>query len=248
MLSSFFDNYWARRNDDFVRIHDLEPVLELLGLSMEALWPRGMIRGKRILEIGPGAGGGSLWMRSGGALVSALDISRVSAGILAGRNSFSNNDGEGSLHPVVGFAEAPPFPDAAFDGIHSQTVWMHLKKDKVAAECRRLLKPGGRLLVVEPMKYNPLVAAFRSFASVGRFSNPEFLSTSDIEKISEGFTKVTVKFKSLLTPPLLVLAAAGYGYGFGNLVRNLVGFEDRLISRVEQLRWYSWFVVMELIK
>ena len=215
---------------------------------MEKLWPDERIKGKRILEIGPGAGSGSLWLSSEGAHVSSLDISRVSAGILADRAASGNGVESGSLSPVVGEAEFSPFRDAGFDGIHMQTVWMHLDKEKTLAECRRLLRPGGRLLVVEPMKYNPLVAAFRSFFSVGRFSSPVYLSTGDIERMCEGFSRVSVTFKSLFTPPLLLIAAGAVDNSLGSMARKLVRFEDRLLSRVKQARWFSWFVVLELIK
>jgi ubiquinone/menaquinone biosynthesis C-methylase UbiE len=52
----------------------------------------------------------------------------------------------------TGAAEQLPFADASFDAVLTTLVWHHLPHDALrgaAAEARRVLKPGGRLLVVD---------------------------------------------------------------------------------------------------
>lgn len=52
---------------------------------------------------------------------------------------------------VVGTAEALPFPDASFDLVTCQTLLIHVADPSaVLAEMRRVLRPGGRLMVAEP--------------------------------------------------------------------------------------------------
>ncbi|MBS1984660.1 MAG: methyltransferase domain-containing protein, partial [Bdellovibrionales bacterium] len=52
---------------------------------------------------------------------------------------------------VEGTAQALPFHDASFDLVTCQTVLIHLPDPRVALrEMQRVLRPGGRLLVVEP--------------------------------------------------------------------------------------------------
>ena len=51
----------------------------------------------------------------------------------------------------TGCAEALPFPDASFDLVTCQTVLMHLREAEAGLrEMRRVLRPGGLVLVAEP--------------------------------------------------------------------------------------------------
>lgn len=52
---------------------------------------------------------------------------------------------------VHGSAEALPFPDASFDLVTCQTLLIHVPEPAVVlAEMRRVLRPGGQLMVAEP--------------------------------------------------------------------------------------------------
>jgi SAM-dependent methyltransferase len=56
----------------------------------------------------------------------------------------------------VAFGEALPFPDERFDAILSFDVFEHVQDvGKTLAECRRVLRPGGRLCVVFPSYWHP---------------------------------------------------------------------------------------------
>jgi len=65
-------------------------------------------------------------------------------------------------HYQVGTAERLPFPDASLDLVTAQTVLIHVRDPAlVLGEMARVLKPGGRLWLVEP---NNLVATVAGFA------------------------------------------------------------------------------------
>jgi SAM-dependent methyltransferase len=58
---------------------------------------------------------------------------------------------------------ALPFPDAMFDIVYSRSVWEHLTEPgRVMTEIRRVLKPGGVLILITPNKYDytSIVARF----------------------------------------------------------------------------------------
>ena len=51
---------------------------------------------------------------------------------------------------IVAGAEELPFPDASFDRVWSIHAFHHWEdQTKGLAECRRVLRPGGRLLIIE---------------------------------------------------------------------------------------------------
>jgi SAM-dependent methyltransferase len=53
-----------------------------------------------------------------------------------------------------------PFPDKSFDHVLIRDVIHHIPDAaRLVAECRRVLEPGGRVDVVEPCRYNPIIAA-----------------------------------------------------------------------------------------
>ncbi len=120
----------------------------ILSMGASALWrlatvrALGIVSGDRILDIAAGTGTSSSAIARAGARVTALDFS---AGMVAvGRQR----------HPDIDFVEGDatelPFDDASFDAV---TVSFGLRNvndpHKALAEMRRVLKPGGRLVICE---------------------------------------------------------------------------------------------------
>ncbi len=61
---------------------------------------------------------------------------------------------------VAGSGTALPFADACFDQVLVRDVVHHVPDAAgLVAECRRVLAPGGRLDLLEPCRYNPLILA-----------------------------------------------------------------------------------------
>jgi SAM-dependent methyltransferase len=99
---------------------------------------------ERILDVGCGIGGPSRYLaKSFGCHVTGLDLTpefcRV-AGMLADRTGLADK-----VDYRVGDALAMPFPAESFDVVWSQSVAMNIAdRDRLHAEIRRVLKPGGR--------------------------------------------------------------------------------------------------------
>ena len=97
-------------------------------------------RGKRVLDVGCGAGIDLVRFAKGGALVSGVDIS-PSAVALA-RQNFSQQSLEADLREADG--EHLPYADGTFDLVFAHGVLQYTPDSRaLVEECRRVLKPGG---------------------------------------------------------------------------------------------------------
>jgi ubiquinone/menaquinone biosynthesis C-methylase UbiE len=101
-------------------------------------------RGKDVLEIGVGIGSDHFSFANGGALMTALDLSREHL-----RHTQKHLALEGlSTKAIYGDAEESPFPDDSFDLVYSFGVLHHTPDtQKAINEVFRVLKPGGTALI-----------------------------------------------------------------------------------------------------
>jgi demethylmenaquinone methyltransferase / 2-methoxy-6-polyprenyl-1,4-benzoquinol methylase len=119
----------------------------------------GLKAGQQALDVAAGSGdlSAGLARRVGGS--GTVIVSDVNAAMLArGRDRLTDSGFAGNIHYVQADAEQLPFPSAAF---HCVTIGFGLRnctdKDAALASMYRVLKPGGRLLVLEFSK--PLLPA-----------------------------------------------------------------------------------------
>lgn len=110
--------------------------------------PLAELKGKQVLEIGPGAGGHSALFARHGAEVTSLDITydRVRG---VDRKFGLLGDLARGCNALQGNAEMLPFPDGAFDIVYSNGVLHHAADtERAVAEVRRVLKPGGKAVIM----------------------------------------------------------------------------------------------------
>lgn len=97
--------------------------------------------GKQVLDAGAGTGRISLKLIAAGAHVTSLDLSPEMLALLHRK--------EPDIKIVEGDMEHLPFPNESFDMVFSSLAMVHLKKvDKFMDECYRVLKDGGRAVLV----------------------------------------------------------------------------------------------------
>jgi SAM-dependent methyltransferase len=100
-------------------------------------------RGRRVLEVGCGAGVDLARFARGGASVVGVDLS--SSAIDLARANFAQQKLTGEFHVADG--EALPFEDNSFDLVFAHGVVQYTADPKrLVDECRRVLKPGGEAI------------------------------------------------------------------------------------------------------
>jgi ubiquinone/menaquinone biosynthesis C-methylase UbiE len=102
----------------------------------------GVDLGEDMLEIGPGPGAATSWLRQRVTRLTALDVSADAVAAL--RERFPG------VSAVAGDATALGYPDESFDSVGTFTMLHHVPtrrlQDAILAEALRVLRPGGTLV------------------------------------------------------------------------------------------------------
>ncbi len=125
--------YTAENESNLLNAHYERPAMLALA---------GDVTGRRILDAGCGSGPLFAALRERGAVVAGID---ASAGMLAQARKRLGDDAD---LRVADLADPLPFADNTFDDVMASLV-LHYLEDwgPTLAELRRVLKPGGRLIV-----------------------------------------------------------------------------------------------------
>jgi ubiquinone/menaquinone biosynthesis C-methylase UbiE len=133
----YSQRFWVEAPHPFITRERLREILE-------------PIPGERLLEVGPGTGYYSLpvaeWLAPGGG----LDVLDVQQEMLDHTLRRAEEDGIDNITPVRADARRLPYPDDSFDGAYLVTVLGEIPdQDAALRELRRVVKPGGRIVVGE---------------------------------------------------------------------------------------------------
>jgi ubiquinone/menaquinone biosynthesis C-methylase UbiE len=100
--------------------------------------------GEEMLEIGPGPGAATEWLRHKVKRLTAVEVSEEAAALLAERYAGTN------VEIVVGTATDLGYPDDSFDSVGAFTMLHHVptlaQQNKILSEALRVLRPGGVLI------------------------------------------------------------------------------------------------------
>lgn len=115
------------------------------------------LQGKDVLELGTGAGEGSVYFALQGANCTATDWSPLmleTASRLAQRYRVS-------IHTATMDAMDIRFPDNSFDIVYAANLLHHVVPDEAIKEMHRVLRPGGKACFWDPLRHNPIINLYR---------------------------------------------------------------------------------------
>ncbi|NES95878.1 MAG: class I SAM-dependent methyltransferase [Desertifilum sp. SIO1I2] len=122
----------------------------------------GDFRGKRLLDLGCGAGENSVYFAQRGANCVATDYS---PGMVEVALELAESNGV-AIEGQVANAMALDFPDNSFDFVYASNLLHHISDPKIAIrEMHRVLKPGGKACFWDPLKHNPAINIYRRMAT-----------------------------------------------------------------------------------
>lgn len=144
------------------------------------------VQGKHVLDFGCGAGENSLLLAARGAHVTAIDISPDLIEIAQQRLALNHRTAEFHVASVYDTG----LPDGSVDVVFCMAILHHLELERAQREILRVLKPGGILIMQEPVRDSRIYDFLRRLIPHSMHDNSEFerpLTKMELDSFCAGF-------------------------------------------------------------
>jgi SAM-dependent methyltransferase len=202
-------------------------------------WIRVHSKDKVLLDYACGDGSTAIKAAKAGAkLAIGLDISAQS--IENAKRDALKAGVEANTYFVQADAENTKLPDNCIDSVVCSGMLHHLDLSFAFPELRRVLVPGGKLLAMEALDYNPIIKLYRMMTPAMRtdWEKAHILDMSDIRFAKRFFDVGEVKFwhiASIFSPYLPKMLP-------------LLNGIDAVLTKTPLLKYLAWIFTFELIK
>lgn len=200
-------------------------------------WLARHVPGKVFLDFACGNGMQAVKAaRLGAALSIGFDISAVSV-----QNASADATAAGVANAVFFQADAEntKLPDHSVDVVLCSGMLHHLDLSYAMPELRRILAPGGRILAVEALDYNPFIKLYRRLTPAMRtdWEKSHILNLDDVAFARRFFHLGELRFWHMTS----------YAAAFAPRLLGLLDAVDRLLVRVPWIQRMAWIFTFELL-
>ena len=207
-------------------------------------WLKARTPGAIFLDYACGNGSTSVAVaRGGAALAVGIDISAVS--IANATESASAAGVVGSTLFLQRDCENTGLPDQSFDAVLCSGMLHHVDLQRAFPELHRILRPGGRILAVEALAYNPVIQLYRELTPQYRteWEKAHILSHRDLRFAKRWFDVASIKYFCFTSPlaTLLPRPIRTAGVRLGHVI-------DEVLTRIPLIRLWSWQFAFELVR
>jgi ubiquinone/menaquinone biosynthesis C-methylase UbiE len=166
--AEFADGQYQRHADDLdiseTMFRKYSHPFDMWDWRQKAASLMGNLEGKSFLDYGCGMGEESVYVAKLGAKVTAIDISPVGIEITQKRAAHNNVSDRITTHVMKG--NPTEFPPNTFDIVHGLGILHHVGLDEALPEIKRILKPGGVGIFLEPMGSSAAVEKMKDWMRV----------------------------------------------------------------------------------
>jgi ubiquinone/menaquinone biosynthesis C-methylase UbiE len=244
----FFDSFTrvASVSDDVLMVpRDFDVPPEIGEISLDA---------KTVCDFGCGWGLSACQFALRGALTYAFDISP--ANIAVAKRAAQINKIERKVFLQVMQAECLSYKDNFFDYVFGTGVLHHIDIAAAAYELRRVLKPGGTAVFLEPLGENALLEwarrhPWRSSAH-GHSADEVSFRYADIDKLRKEFSDISYRELGLLSVVKSVCRRLEVGMvavpRWQRALAHLTKVDEFLIDRMRWIRPWAQYIVVSMKK
>lgn len=167
-----------------------------------------------------------------------LDISRVS--VENARRDAAVAGVSANTAFIQADAENTKLPNSSIDRVICSGMLHHLDLSYAFAELRRIMRPGGKILAVEALDYNPAIKLYRHFTPDMRteWEKAHILSLRDLEFADRFFNVTDVRYwhiTSIMAP-------------FVPRALPVLNAVDKFLTKIAGVRLMAWIFTFVLVK
>ncbi len=220
----------------------------------------GDLKGKKLLDLGCGAGETSVYFATQGAEVHACDVAED---FLPVGNRLAEKYNT-SVTFLAASATELPYKDETFDIVFGNGVLHHVDLELSAKEIKRVLKPGGKAIFIEPLPYNPIINVYRYIARDVRTVDEKPLTNKQIKDFVSNYSSNSKQYCWFFSLYIFIhfflvkrwhpgkvrywKKVIEVGDDFSGIFRFLQKIDHFLMKYVPFLRPLCWNVVITTVK